>query len=151
MKAIHRAALDRIKLKNGRLMAPDVVEAARPKGSPLHDCFTWDRNKGFEKNLLVEAAQLIAEYKVVIMVGDKAIKTRHFVSVSSDRNTGGGYRIIADVLDDATMKQQLLADALSKLAAFQQRYQQVTELVGVFAAIDEVRSRYEAKKKRKAA
>lgn len=146
MKAAIRAELDRLKQKDGRLMAQAVVDAARPRDSILHDEFTWDRDEALEKNLLSEARELIANYTVVVHVGDRTTRTRHFVSLSSDRKIGGGYRPIEIVMSDAEMRQQLLDDAINALAAVQARYQHLVELAEVFSALETVKSR-----KRKAA
>lgn len=151
MRAAIRAELDRLKAKSkdGRLMPRAVIAAARSPKSPLHAAFTWDKNKALEQNLLREAQTLIAEYTVVMMHGDKAIKTRHFVSLTTDRRNGGGYRVVSEVLDDETMTRQLLADALAELASFQAKYRRLSELAGVFAEIERVQERHAPVRRRR--
>lgn len=139
MKAAIRAELDRLKQKDGRLMAQAVIDAARPKDSIMHDEFTWDRDEALEKNLLTEARHLISEYMVCITVGDRSVRTRHFVSLLSDRKIGGGYRPIQEVMGDSEMRQQILDDALNALAALQSRYRHLAELAEVFSALERVK------------
>jgi hypothetical protein len=146
MREAIKVELDRLKARspNGLLTVGVVLEAARLKTNPLHDWpgFTWDAREALKKNLESEARELIREYMVVIVTPSGPVRTRHFVSLASDRVIGGGYRLISEVLDDEAMSAQLLADALAELESFQVRYRRLQELVGVFREIDAVRERH---------
>lgn len=146
MNKAQQAELHRIeKAHGGRLHKSHVIKAARNAKNPLHSRFTWDRTKGWEKNLLAEAGELISEYTTIIMVGERPVRTRAMVSLSTDRSAGGGYRNVVDVLSNAQMRAVLLDDALRDLAVIQARYRHIVELAEVFGAVDNVRRR--AKKK----
>jgi hypothetical protein len=136
-----KAELDRLKsaARDKRLRWQDVVLAARDKSSPLHAYFDFNREAAMEHYLRAQAEELIASYTVVVMTdsGEK-VRTRAFVSISTDRQNGGGYRSILDVLSDEDLKQQMLLDALSDLAAFKERYKELKELSAIFEAIKKV-------------
>lgn len=145
MKAAIKKALDELKLQNGKLMPQIVIDAARPKESVLHGEFTWDAKDALRKNLQREAGELIQAYKVTIIVGDRSVKCRNFVSLSSDRISGGGYRQINSVLDDEMLRQVLIADALGELETFRLKYHRLNELAGLFAEIDKIQQHDEQK------
>jgi hypothetical protein len=136
--------LDRIQAqsKTGRLHWQDVVSAARNKTNVLHGYFDFDKERAMEAYLQQQAEDLIGRYATVIITndGDK-VRTRNYVSLSIDRQSGGGYRAIVDVLSDEDLKAQLLADAFADLAAFKERYKKLQELGEVFEAIQKVEKR----------
>jgi len=132
---IVEAELRRLAEKNGGLLSPEkVVESARHKTSPLHHCFEWDDSAAAEAYRLWQARQLI---RVVVqeIPGTKA-KTEVFVSLSTDRGQGAGYRLVTTVLSHEQMRAQLLEDARAELAVFRRKYAQLQELAEVFAAVD---------------
>ena len=46
----------------GVLLPEEVVEAARPKSSPLHSFFTWDNKKAAEERRRDQARELIQQF-----------------------------------------------------------------------------------------
>jgi hypothetical protein len=114
----------------------DVVDAARPAESVIHDRFTWDDGLAADHYRLWEARQLIRVHvKIESAPGGKDYETRVFVSLSSDRKNGGGYRIQAEVLSDAERRKELLADALRELRTFEAKYASLRELSKVISPI----------------
>lgn len=147
MNKEQQTELDRIKGRKQRLHAEDVIEAARPESSPLHSRFTWDVKRGFEANLRREAQELIREYMVVVTVeNSQPIRTRYFVSLSTDRADRGGYRTVFDVMDDEALSEVMLDDALSELNVARAKYARVKELREVFAALEQVNAQHEKSK-----
>jgi len=141
------AELERLRTAHGGVLKKDdIVQAAMDKKNPLHGEFTWDKAAGWRKNLLAEAGELIRCYYIVTEA-PKPMKIRAFVSLSTDRSNGGGYRGISDVLSDDQMRAVMLEDALRELAFFEAKYRAIKELSPVFIAADEVRGG----KKKKAA
>lgn len=132
--------LDRIKAQSpsGRLTVPSVIESAKSKRSPLHNEFTWDTQEALRKNLETEARNLIQAYHIIVITPSGPVRTRHFVSLSSDRVNGGGYRTVHEVMGDEVARAQLLQDAMLQLEAFKSRFNSLTELSVVFEAIKEV-------------
>lgn len=129
--------LETIKKANGGILRPeDVVTAARPKTSPLHSRFQWDDSKAAESYRLWQARQLIVEVTVILAENPKKEDTQVYVSLPSDRASGGGYRAIVDVLNDVGQRQELLGAAFAEMAGFKKKYKGLKELAGVFAAIE---------------
>lgn len=125
--------LSRIAEKRGGILQPShVVEAARPKSSPLHGQFEWDDSEAAHQFRLWQARQLIS---IAVEVLPKSnTPERIWVSLKSDRAGKGGYRPMMAVLSDKELRDQLLSDALSDLKLFQDKYSRLEELAGVFKA-----------------
>lgn len=117
----------------GKLQPSDVVSAARKESSPLHKWFTWDDDEAAEAWRLHEARNLIRVYAVRELEKEEPDLQRVHVSLRSDRKDGG-YRVLADVLDDEELRGQMLADALEDLRYFRRKYQRLKELDPVFVA-----------------
>lgn len=125
---------------DGVLTPESVVEAARVKSCPLHKCFEWDDSEAAAAWRLHQARNLL-RVCVQILPNEKAGKEcKVFVSLTPDREeTGGGYRLLTRVLSQADQRAQLLADALAEMRVFEAKYEALTELADVFAAIRRVR------------
>lgn len=122
------------KAHHGHLHPEDVVEAARPANSPLHSKFNWDDTDAAHQYRLWQARQLIS-ITILTVVGKK---TTMFVSLTTDRQSGGGYRHVVDVLNDEQMTAQLLDDAKNEMQHFLLKYRRLAALAKVVAAMDEV-------------
>jgi hypothetical protein len=151
MKADIKRELDLLKAQsaNGRITTRMVIERARNKRSALHKHFTWNAQEALRKNLENEARALLREYSVVIVTPAGPVRTRHFVSLATDRTNGGGYRAIADVLDNEELTDRLLEDALAELEAFTSRYRKLEQLAGVFREIERLREQHQQPTKRR--
>ena len=124
----------------GILRAVDVVEAARPDTSPLHQQFDWEDSEAAHKWRMHQARNLIRVTVEYIGTGDQKTSTRVFVSLTTDRQEDGGcYRATAAVMSDAGYRRQLLADALEEMQRFEKKYADLKELVEVFTAMRRVR------------
>ena len=105
-----RKFLERLaKNRGGMLQVDDVLEAAKDPKCVRHKHFQWNNNKAAEAYRKMQARQLIQKCTVTI---EKApdVHIRAFVSLSSDQNHGGGYRMAVDVLSDDDLKAHLLYD-----------------------------------------
>lgn len=139
-----KAELDAIREENpdGLLRVDEVYNFAKRhrKSSAIGASLTWDNNKAAESWRKHEIRHLIRTYHVIVSTADnRPIKTRAYVSVTTDRNPSGGYRFLPDVLDDDSMRRQLLADALAELERFEAKYRRLTEIGGVLREIDRFR------------
>ncbi len=123
---------------DGLLLPAHVVAAARPKTSPLHSRFEWNDGKAAQEHRLWQARQLISVCVEVFSNGESA---PIFVSVSSDRQPGNGYRATVSVLTDEELCAQLLTDALHDLNTFQKKYARLKQLAGLFSEIKKVRKK----------
>jgi hypothetical protein len=119
---------------DGKLRPSDVIKAARPVSSPLHDQFQWDDTEAAREYRLWQARQLIRVTVEYIGAGEEKTLTRVFVSLTSDREQGG-YRVTADVYSNPSRRRELLNDALEELKRVERKYSHLKELTEVFAAI----------------
>lgn len=121
--------LEKIRLSSAKkMLKPEaVVEAARAKSSPLHSKFEWDDTKAAHKYRLQQAAELI---RVVTVQLDNAGNTGPmYISLSTDRISGAGYRATIDVLNDKQMLAIMIKDARSDMETFTKRYDRLRLLV----------------------
>lgn len=124
---------------NGLLLADDVVERARPAGSPLHSHFLWDNTEAAHQFRLLQARNLINIAVEVIHADGEEREMQVFVSLKDDRaNDGGGYRTTVDVMGNAGLRKQLLQQALEDLEYFAEKYKNLKELAEVFKVIKRV-------------
>lgn len=132
-----REELERLRLENGGTILPEkVVDAARSESSPLHSSFDWNDGEAAEKWRLHQARNLIRVYVQVVPNEESGKETRVYVSLSTDRAQGGGYRAIGDVMSDEAMRAVLLRDAYDDMRRFRQKYGTLKELAGVFEAME---------------
>lgn len=129
--------IKRLADRDGLILPERVVEAARPKTSPIHDQFEWDDSIAAQKYRLIQASDLIRVSVEVIDCGGNRdpVMVRAFTSLTTDRGgEAGSYRATVSVLSDAEMRKQMLSDALAELAAFERKYAMLKELADVFSA-----------------
>ncbi len=138
------AELAKIRKRNGRLLPADVVKAARPKTSPIHNEFEWDDGEAAERWRLHQARNLIAV--CVVFVGPDKRKVREYTSLTIDRHPKGGYVSTVDALRSPETRGVLLEDALAELEVIREKYGTLTELAAVFEAMDKVTAKGKRKK-----
>ncbi len=146
MNPITQELLRISKENNGILRPEDIVTEAQSKGSPLHDSFTWDDGEAAHLFRLQEARQLIRVSVQFIKSGNKQVETRVFVSLTNDRQVGGGYRTLISVMNDDEMRQQLLADCVDEMNRFQEKYKNIKELIEVFQAMNRIQKNLKKQK-----
>lgn len=135
-----RRELVRINKENGGLGAAEkVVEEARDEKSPLHNSFEWDNTIAGHKWRVQQARWLLAVYVEPVEGSNEPVRT--FVSLTTDRRNGGGYRMLADVREDEAMFQQMLDDAMAELRVFRRKYAALKALQPLFETIDEIETR----------
>ena len=141
-----REELERIRKQNGGLLRPeDVLQAAKPKSSPLHGRFDWNDGTAAHNWRLEQARHIIRVFVQVIDTGKGSAESRVFVALSSDM-PGGGYRILTDVLGDDALRRTLLQDAYADMRRFTQKYSSLKELADVFDAMNKAKHTRTTKK-----
>lgn len=132
-----QAELEQIRAKHdGVLHAEDVVEYARDQTTALHAKFDWDDTEAAHNWRISQAREVI---RVSVTTLPQTSTSVHcYVSLPSDRATGGGYRHVADVMGDEQRRAEMLATARKELERFERRYSELAELVPVFEAAKEV-------------
>jgi len=131
------AELETIRRKHGGVLYPrDVVAFARNPKTALHAKFDWNDTEAAKKWRLEQARQVIRLH--VTVISQKSGPVRAFVSLTSDRQIGGGYRALVDVLDNAQQMDRLVADALAELDVIRLRYQKLRALGPIWDAMSKV-------------
>jgi|TARA_R110000822_G_scaffold176832_1_gene316882 hypothetical protein len=94
---------------NGVLKVDDVIEAAKDESCVLHKHFEWDDTEAAKQFRKDQARSLIQRCRITL-VDSSPSHIRAFVSLSSDRESGGGYRLTTTVLSDDSMRLELIHD-----------------------------------------
>jgi hypothetical protein len=133
-------ALFDLEKEDGRIFPADVVKAAEPKSSPLHDHFEWDNSEAGHQWRLQQARSLIARYTVAYETGPEK-QVVHLRGLVALRSEGGGYRSLDSVASSPPLRVVLLeqlAKDLVSLRARYQAYEKVLQVPELFKAIDAV-------------
>lgn len=140
MKIEVKKALEAIYERDGAVSPQAVLDAAKPKNSPLHKLFDWDDAAAAEAHRLNQARQLI-RVAVVMLPQIANSPVRQFVSLSSLRKTGGAsYLATVDVMADEAQAAQALADAVTALQSLQKRFRYLPQLAPVWDALAQLTS-----------
>lgn len=131
-----KTALDAILVKNNGVLTPEsVVEAAKNKGSVLHDQFTWDNNKAAHNYRLLQAMCLIKSVRIRVSEGEESMRTHAYVLPERGKSE---YRALTDVLSDKDLSEALLEQAKAELSAFKLKYGRIQRLASLMPVIEEV-------------
>lgn len=132
--------LARIEKSEGELTPTAVLDRARSANSSLHGHFEWDDSVAAEQHRLSQAGDLIRSITVDVTHSniEPAKTVRAFVSVQ--RPTGRFYMGTERAMADVDIRKQVLQRAWSELSSFRQRYADLEELAGVFAAMDKAKA-----------
>ena len=118
---IEKSVLMDIAKKNGGILQVDaVLDEAKDESSPLHGHFEWDDSVAAEAHRRYQARVLIQRCKITI-VESEPTTIRAFVSLQSDREAGGGYRMTTKVMDDAALREELMHDIRLTIARWNQK------------------------------
>jgi hypothetical protein len=120
-----------------QLTAETVVEDARPPEAALHPAFEWDDTVAAEEFRKAQARQLIGAVVVAVNSDEPERLIRAFVVVNEAGEDS--YEAIAMVMEDANLRQQVLARAMREFQQWQTRYRDYVELAKVFAAASKVK------------
>jgi hypothetical protein len=137
--------LSMLAAENNDILLPEkiLIEAERPS-SPLHSFFEWDDTEAARQYRLVQARELVRVH--VRIIENVKEPVRAYVSLSSDRVHGGGYRPILKVLSDTQQRGVLLQDALRELESFRIKYQMLVELGKIFEETSTLLKKQESRK-----
>lgn len=126
-------SLEAIRLAHGGVLTPKVVvkEARNPK-HPLHKWFTWDDGVAAERWRLTQATSLI---HAVVITGDGEGEEPHRFYGNVGEKGDRAYVTMADAMDDADMRAQLIEEARQGLDRWSKRYGQIKEFTEVTKVI----------------
>lgn len=119
----------------GRLTAKALLDESRDEDSPLHGEFEWDNGIAAEKYRENQARHII---NCLVTVHESAAPTRSFFNVEYKT---AEFRSVTAIMQDADGQDQLLSLALRELDAFKRKFNSLSELAAVFAAIEEIQEK----------
>lgn len=119
----------------------EMVEAARPSRSPIHQYFEWDKSKGFEMYLLGRARCLVAWVAVSFEGEEAPIRAFHSVVIDDHRK----YVSHEKAASDEPLWQQVVLDAKKQLYMWRDRYSLYKEFSEIIEGINNLEKK-ESKK-----
>lgn len=134
-------ALRELEAKQGIIRPADVVNAAKPKNSPLHGFFTWDDKAAAAKYREQEARHLIACVYVRDSDSETSEPVRAFVNVRAETDndeTAQGYVSQGAMLKNPGLQAQVIRYASDQLILWRKKFGGYQEFYQVAKAIDEV-------------
>jgi len=118
---IEKKVLTKIAKSNGGVLkVTDVLEEARKEDSVLHRYFEWDDTEAAERYRREQARALIQRCRIQL-VETEPVQIRAFVSLPTDREHGGGYRLITEVAGDTYLKEEMLRDIRMTITRWTQK------------------------------
>lgn len=138
----YTAAIRALAEKHGQITPELVLDAAKPKTSPLHAYFLWDNTAAARKYREIQAQQLIRSIKVTYEPRENvSVRIREFVCItpdSGDPETAASNIYIpyqAAVKVD-TYKDQVLAQCRRDAESFRQKYRALQEAAEIITAME---------------
>lgn len=143
--------------RDGAVTPPAVVEAARPKGSPLHGEFEWSNAEAARLYREEQARHLMRSLVVVYKKpdGTKTEPVRAFVKVVPSADDPEMDEAVADlmkphvyvpvrtVVEEHVLRRRWKMQALSALQSWRRQYRDITEFAAIFDQIDRLAAQFE--------
>jgi hypothetical protein len=131
--------LEKIRATNDGVASNEaIVEAARPKDSPIHSLFEWDNSAAAEK-YRQEQARYYARHVIKVIsrpTKEKPAQTR-IANICVKGSDGKSERRDAVlVMTDKEMRLQAIEDCLKLLMGIRRRFAHIVELSKIFMVID---------------
>lgn len=123
--------------RDGVLTCEAVLDAARPKNSPLHDYFTWDNSRAAERYRLIEAGRLIATVRIEYRQKKAAqiIYAPAFIPTGTSSEGKRQYYPVEEVTKNEFLQQKALADARNEMEGTRARYSHLVDLLELSAEV----------------
>lgn len=133
---------------DGKLTAEVVVATATPEDHPLHPAFEWDDAVAARQHREEQARHLIRSvYPVHIDSEGRPQPVLGYVNVKMPDGERC-YVSTARAMSDAELKRQVEEEAIRAFEALRARYQHIVSLGPIFQALDAVKARKTAKRRR---
>ena len=114
-----------------------MVEDARKKNSPLHNCFEWDNTIAAGAYRITQAQYILRQIEVMIEREDETSFTvRAFHHVNTEEQQG--YTTIESALKDPEMWDCVKVQAIAEIKNWQQKYKNIVEFETIFEAIESI-------------
>ena len=111
-----------------------ILDMARDEQTELHKCFDWNDAEAAEKWRLQQARNIVCNLVYKETSNEPSPPVRLFFKTDSE----SGYKPTSLILQNKDEYQKLLSRALAELNSFKTKYKTLSELDGVFDAIDKV-------------
>lgn len=111
-----------------------ILDKARDEKTELHKCFDWNDAEAAEKWRMQQARHIVCN----LVIKEKTDAPKPEVRVFFKTDNKSGYKPTVLIMQDKDEYQKLLARALAELNSFRAKYKSLTELDGVFDAIDQL-------------
>lgn len=111
-----------------------ILDKARDEQTELHKCFDWNDAVAAEKWRLQQARNIVCNLVYKETSNEPSPPVRLFFKTDSE----SGYKPTSLILQNKDEYQKLLSRALSELNSFKAKYKTLSELDGVFDAIDQL-------------
>lgn len=120
MKAERELLVRMARRSGGVLEIDDVLNEAKDETSVLHKHFEWDDSEAADLYRRQQARTLIQKCKIQL-VETEPVMIRAFVSLPTDRVNGGGYRLMSEVVNDDSMREELIRDIQLTIARWNKK------------------------------
>lgn len=123
--------------RDGVLTCEAVLDAARPKNSPLHDYFTWEDSRAAERYRLIEAGKLIATVRIEYRQKKAAqiIYTPAFIPTGTNSEGKRQYYPVEEVTRNDFLREKALSDARCEMEGTRARYSHLVDLLELSSEI----------------
>lgn len=111
-----------------------ILDKARDENTELHKCFDWNDTEAAEKWRMHQARNIACSLVIKKAKSESSPPVRLFYQTDSE----SGYKPTVLIMQGKGEYQKLLARALAELRSFQTKYKTLTELDGVFDAIEQL-------------
>lgn len=130
------AELEMLRNSDGMINAVAAVKwARRHRQSALYEFLEWDDKIAGERYRVDQVRNFIQVHIV------DAVGIRKYISLSIDRQTGGGYRQTGEILSRQDLRAIMIDDCFDDLDRVRRLYQVLNEFRPVWELIDRIRPR----------
>lgn len=128
---------EKIEKQYGKLTNDLVLQNAEDEDSPIHELFEWDDAVAGHKYRLTQATQLIINLAYEPEEQTKPKPVRAYYNVAETEKKGS-FVNMKSAFSNPDSRDIILKRALRELESFKEKYQNLSELAGVFSKIDEL-------------
>lgn len=122
-------------METGPIRPQDIVDAARPKHSLIHNYFTWDNAVAAEHWRCEEARYYLRHIEVIRAEAKEPIRLFHRVGLDTKE---GGYVTLQNILERPGYLAQVREQCQRELIGIQRRYRQYKELIPSIEALQPI-------------
>jgi hypothetical protein len=125
-----------LRMRNGGVLSPeDIVKDARNPSAPYHGEFEWNLKKAAHLHHLNTARYLMRSIKeVIVRVSGKKESVRAYFPIIRNQEPRA-YRATRDIMSDATLRMQLIENALGDHRNWENRYSNLAALAEEIAMV----------------